>query len=116
MTMTKRITAFLLALILAMGCLTALAEGDAYPTKWDLTELYASEDEWMADYDAAMEMIPQIESFRGKLNTAQGLYDYLQFYALGELTRLENKMFLYAQMGYSLDASDPVFSTMLAKL
>ena len=116
MTMTKRIAAFLLALILAMGCLTALAEGDAYPTKWDLTELYASEDEWMADYDAAMELIPQIESFRGTLNTAQGLYDYLQFYALGELTRLENKMFLYAQMGYSLDASDPVFSTMLAKL
>ena len=42
MTMTKRIAAFLLALVLAMGCLTALAEGDAYPTKWDLTELYAS--------------------------------------------------------------------------
>ncbi|MGN0743075.1 MAG: M3 family metallopeptidase, partial [Candidatus Fimadaptatus sp.] len=116
MRMTKRIAAFLLALVMAMGCLTALAEGNTYPTKWDLTEIYASEDEWMADYDAVMEMLPQLESFRGTLNTAQGLYDYLQFFVVGELTRLENKLYLYANLGYSLDASDPVFSTLLARL
>ena len=85
MTMTKRIAAFLLALVLAMGCLTALAEGDAYPTKWDLTELYASEDEWMADYDAAMELI-HAAGYDGVWNClAQAAQRYCSLRVRGEI-------------------------------
>lgn len=55
--------ALLLVLALVMSSFAAAAE--TYPTQWDLTEIYADVDAWQADYDKAMEMIPQFESFRG---------------------------------------------------
>ena len=74
----KKWIAVLLALVLAMSSCVAMAE-EALPTQWDLTEIYADEEAWQADYDRVMELIPQHESYRGTLNTAQGIYDYFQF-------------------------------------
>lgn len=112
-----RLLAVLLALALSLTCcLSAAAEGK-YPTQWDLTEIYASVDEWQADYDRVMEeMLPQIETFRGTLNTAQGICDFYQFSHLGELTRLENKLYLYAYLGTSLNPADPVSTNLMAKI
>lgn len=78
----RKYLALLLVLVLAMSSCMAMAE-ETYPTQWDLTEIYADADAWQADYDKVMEMIPQHEAYRGTLNTAQGLYDYLQFAYLG---------------------------------
>ena len=107
--------ALLLVLVLAMSSCMAAAE-ETCPTQWDLTEIYADVDAWQADYDRVMEMIPQHESYRGTLNTAQGLYDYYQFAYLGELTQIQNRLYLYAYLGYNLNPADPVYSTLLMKL
>ena len=109
----------LLALVLALAMLLcsggAMAEG-SYPTEWDLTEIYPDVDAWMTDYNKVMDMLPQYEDYRGTLNTAQGLYDYYQFAYLGELTRLQQRLELYAYLGYYLNPADPVFTTLIAKL
>ena len=86
------------------------------PTEWDISSVYGSIDEWQADYDTVMEMIQHHEDYRGKLNTAQNIYDYFQFANFGELTRLQNKLYLYAELGYNLNPTDAAFSTLLAKL
>ena len=45
---------------------------EAIPTQWDLTEIYENMDACQVDYDRAMEILPQYESYQGTLNTAQG--------------------------------------------
>ena len=116
MRITKKLLAALLALVLALGGCMAAAEEEVLPTQWDLTEIYADVDAWQADYDRVMELIPQHESYRGTLNTAQGIYDYFQFAYMGELTRLQNRLYLYAYLGYTLNPADSTFSTLLTKL
>ena len=111
----KKWIAVLLALVLAMSSCVAMAE-EALPTQWDLTEIYADEEAWQADYDRVMELIPQHESYRGTLNTAQGIYDYFQFAYMGELTRLQNRLYLYAYLGYVLDPADPTFNALMTKI
>ena len=113
-THLKRL-ALLLAMAIVLSACPAIAE-EVYPTQWDPTEIYADLDAWNADYDKMMELIPQHENYRGTLNTAQGVYDYLQFAYLGELTQLQNRLRLYAHLGYNLNPSDPTYSTLLAKV
>lgn len=111
----RKLLAMLLALAMIFSCGAAMAE-ESYATSWDLTEVYPDVDAWMADYDKLMEMFPQYESYRGTLNTAQGIYDYFQFAYYGELTRIQQRLSLYAYMGYYLNPADPVFTTLMAKL
>ena len=113
----RRLLALLLALVLALGSFAAIAEEEkTYPTQWDLTEVYPDLDAWNADYEKVMELIPQHENYRGTLNTAQGIYDYLQFAYLGELTQMQCRLSLYADLGYNLNPADPTFTTLFAKL
>lgn len=113
----RRLLALLLALVLALGSCAAIAEEEkTYPTQWDLTEIYPDVDAWNADYDNVMELIPQHENYRGTLNTAQGIYDYYQFAYLGELTKMQCRLALYADLGYNLNPADPLFTTLYVKL
>ena len=112
----KKVLALVLTLALLLSVVvTASAEG-ALPTTWDLTSVYGSVDEWQADYDTVMKMLDNYEQYRGKLNNAQDIYDYLQFAYFTELTRLQGKLNLYASLGSNLDSTDPVFAQLNAKL
>ncbi len=108
--------ALLLTLALLLSVVVTAASEETLPTTWDISSVYASVDEWQADYDTVMEMLNNYEQFRGKLNNAQDIYDYLQFAYYTELTQLQNKLSLYAYLGSSLDSTDPVFTQLNAQL
>lgn len=112
----KKILALFLTLALLLSVMVSAAAENTLPTMWDLTSIYTSVDEWQADYDTVMEMLNDYEQYRGKLNNAQNIYDYLQFAYFTELTRLQNKLTLYANLGSSLDSTDPVFSRLNTQL
>ena len=112
----KKGLALFLSLVLLLSVMVTASAESTLPTTWDLTSVYGSMDEWQADYDTVMEMLNNYEQYRGKLNNAQDIYDYLQFSYYTELTRLQNKLSLYASLGSSLDATDPVFAQLNAKL
>ena len=112
----KKGLALFLSLVLLLSVMVTASAESTLPTTWDLTSVYGSVDEWQADYDTVMEMLNNYEQYRGKLNNAQDIYDYLQFSYYTELTRLQNKLSLYASLGSSLDATDPVFAQLNAKL
>ena len=118
--MKKWLAALLACVMLTTLAIPALAEGagtaESLPVKWDLTTIYASVDEWRADYDAVMDMLDRYDGFRGTLNTAQGIYDYLQFAYSTELTATQEKLYMYADLGKSLNTTDPVFTEMEALL
>lgn len=73
-------------------------------------------DEWQADYERATELLSQHESYRGTLHTAEAIYNYLEFAYMGELTRLEGKLYLYANLGNSLNPTDSVYKNQLSQL
>ena len=63
----RKWVAALFAIILTVSSCVVVAE-EALPTQWDLTEIYENVDAWQADYDRAMEILPQYESYQGTLN------------------------------------------------
>ena len=106
-----------LMLTMLLSCTpAALAAEDPLPVEWDLTEIYPDTDAWQADYDRVMELLDEYDSFRGTLNSAENIYAYFDFAYLSELTALQNKLYMYASLGYYLDPTDPVFNTLLAQL
>ena len=117
----KRWLAALLAcamlLTLAVPALAEVSEAqEALPVEWDLDSIYGSVEEWQADYDKAMAMLDRYEEFRGKLNNAQTIYDYLQFAYYTELTETQMKLRMYAQLGSALNSTDPVFTELNARM
>ncbi len=113
-----------LAMLLACAALSAMAVCAAaeaepageLPVEWDLDSIYASVEEWQADYDEVMAMLDRYDDFRGTLNSAQAIYDYLQFAYYTELTEKQMKLSMYAQLGSALDSTDPLFAELDAKL
>ena len=87
-----------------------------YPTKWNLEKIYASEEDWQADYDKVMGMLDGYDKFRGKLDNAKTIREYFDFAYFTEMTRIQQKLALYAKQGNSLNATDAVYKNMLAKL
>lgn len=93
-----------------------IEEAGKYPVTWDLDSVYASEEEWQADYDKAMEMLSGYDKFKGKLNNAETIKEYFDFAYFTELTRIQTKLWMYANLGNNLDATDGKFKNMLAKI
>ena len=114
----KLIGMIMAAMIAIIACGTAWGQSsDAeLPVTWDLSLVYESVDEWQADYDTVMEMLNQYEDFRGNLNNAETIHDYLVFAYLSELTQIQSRLYLYAELGYYLNPTDPVYSELLAQL
>lgn len=98
------------AMLLALAAPATAEAAEPLPVEWDLDSIYAGVEEWQADYDKAMGMLDGYEDFRGKLNNAQAIYDYLQFANYTELTEIQMKLRMYAQLGSSLNSTDPVFT------
>ena len=117
--MKKWLAMLLVCVMLLAAATCATAETGAteeLPVKWDLDSIYASVEEWQADYDEVMKMLDRYEEFRGKLNNAQSIYDYLQFVYYTELTEKQMKLDLYAHLGSALNSTDPLFTELNAKL
>lgn len=87
-----------------------------YPVKWNLDKIYASEEEWQADYDKVMAMFDEYDKYRGKLDNAKTIREYFDYAYFTEMSETQQKLMMYASLGNSLDATDPVYKNLLAKL
>ena len=76
------------------------------PTKWDLTDLFADEDAFEADMKRAEELIPKIESYRGTLNSAEGIQKILEDPDCREINAIICKAYMYTTFLYSMDPTD----------
>ena len=87
-----------------------------YPTEWNLEKIYASEEDWQADYNKVMGMLENYDKFRGKLDNAKTIREYFDFAYFTDMSKTQQKLMMYASLGNSLDATDPYFKNLLAKL
>ena len=115
--MLKRFIACMLCLVLLLACAQAetTAEGK-YPTSWDMTQIYETPEDWYADYERAMALVPQMESYRGMLNTPEGIYKAFDLGNESELSKIFARLSFYCNLGSSRMPADPMYAEMASKL
>ena len=82
------------------------------PTEWDLTELYADKAVWREDYNRWQTLFSQLPDYRGKLDSAQAVLDFIKEVKEGECNRLLHRLYLYAALGSKHDTADLEFAEM----
>jgi oligoendopeptidase F len=83
--------------------------------KWDLTDLYADDAAWEADYKSLETMLPKIASFKGKLgNSAEMLLKYLKFEE--ELNTKFEKVHMYSSLNKDLDLKNEKYQGMYQRV
>ncbi len=73
--------------------------------KWDLTDLYASDDAWKAKKDEAAAQFDKVLEFKGKLgSSSSALFECLKFDS--DLTRELVRLYIYASQKSDLDTRE----------
>ncbi len=79
--------------------------------KWDLTDLYKSDQDWENDLEKAKTMIEEAKKFTGQLSSsAKTLYDCLT--ARGKLNETTFSLYQYAHLNKDLDNRDSKYQAM----
>ena len=98
-----RIATFILSFLLVLPALTACAqESEPERYEWDLTDLYASVDDWEAAFTDLQNRLQDVDDYRGTLgDSAQSMSDALGFISdsYKELTR----MYIYTNLRRDAD-------------
>lgn len=95
---------------------TDTQEDYSYPTEFDLSDLYASIDDWNADYEKCKEIIDSLDGrFRGKLNNAEEISAFFDDPKVRELDFIFYKLYKYASLSSDVDQTDGVAADLLNK-
>jgi oligoendopeptidase F len=62
--------------------------------KWDIGKVYSGIEEWEKDFAKLKEIAPKLKGYKGKLNQAKELLDFLKLDE--EISRLADKLAVYA--------------------
>src|SRR3989339_1039728 len=112
-TIRHQVPVFFLAIMLIAATLAVRADEGDVPErssidskyKWDLSDMYASDEAWEADFAYIESKIPELESFKGKIS--QSGSDLLAFMKAYEDVRMKTENAgAYANMNLDTDTRD----------
>ena len=86
------------------------------PTEWDVTLFYPDEEAFNKDMDRVIELLPSYEKHRGKLNSKEGILQYIQDENIMEITAIIQNANMYQSALSSTDASDPLAMRVKARV
>lgn len=80
--------------------------------KWKITDLYASDDLWQADYTAITEKIPELAKYKGKVTTR----NLLKLFKLkDEIGNVVERLYVYANLKSHEDSSNTFYQGLTDK-
>jgi len=82
--------------------------------KWNLSLLYASNDDWEEDYRKVENELPQLLKFKGSLADSGKLGQFMQFYTNHSIMR-EN-LYVYANVRFFEDTRNAVYEEMKGRI
>lgn len=82
--------------------------------KWKVDEMYKDLQAWEKDFTILKEKAPKITRFSGKLASPEELFGYLNSYV--EISRLLNKLQIYAHLRSDEDTAKPEFQVLKNKI
>lgn len=72
--------------------------------KWQVSDIYASENDWQAACEEYKSKLPQLQAMQGQLNTAAAVCAALKLQE--ELAKLLDKIYAYARLQQDADNTD----------
>ncbi|MDU6340793.1 MAG: oligoendopeptidase F [Clostridium sp.] len=82
--------------------------------KWNINEVYSSDEAWEKDYKELQEEAPKLKWFEGKLKSGEVLIEYLELNE--EISRKAEKIYIYAHLKSDEDTSNPKYQSMRNKI
>ena len=82
--------------------------------KWDLSELFKSDDEFNKCFEEVLPLTQEFEKYKGKLNNSKDIYDYFKFN--DEVSLKVEKIYVYAFCKFDEDATNTVYQEMKGKV
>ena len=82
--------------------------------KWNLEDLYKSQDDWDKDYKQLVDDVEKFESYRGKFSDKETLKQYYIFDE--EFSRKFMNLYLYAFLGHDVNLKDSRYQNNLMKM
>lgn len=81
---------------------------------WDLEKIFATDDDWQAEYEKLLKDIPSIENYRGKIGqSADKMYKLFQ--KQDKLSERLGKLFVYSRMRYDQDTTNSFYQSIYAQ-
>ena len=77
---------------------------DSGSCKWQVSDIYASENDWQAACEEYKSKLPQLQAMQGQLNTAAAVCAALKLQE--ELAKLLDKIYAYARLQQDADNTD----------
>lgn len=82
--------------------------------KWNIEKVYASIEEWEKDFTKLKERSAALKDYQGRLGNSKDLLDYLKLNE--EVSRLAEKISVYAHLRSDEDTANPQFLTLKNKI
>lgn len=82
--------------------------------KWNIEKVYKNNEEWEKDFQKLKELSPKLTQYSGKLGAPKELYDYLKLSE--ELSRLAEKVFVFAHLKGDEDTTNTTYQTLKNKI
>ena len=82
--------------------------------KWDLNQIYKTEDEWLKDFEYVKSHGDKYLEFKGKLNNANMIYEYLKFDE--EFSKKADGVYMYAALKFDEDTSNSKYQELKGKV
>ena len=82
--------------------------------KWDLKQIYASEDDWLKDFEYVKANGDKYLEFKGKLNKANTIYEFLKFDE--EFSKKSDAVYMYAALKFDEDTSNSKYQELKGKI
>ena len=116
---TPNAKVFLLAVIVMLASANSYGQKSRVEIpanyKWNLTDLYSSDDVWRAAFNELSPKLDLVEKFKGTLTqSAQNLLKALQYNS--EISKAASKLYIYAGMNSDLDTRNMKYTGMKQEL
>lgn len=82
--------------------------------KWDLSKIYKTEEEWFKDYEYVKANSDKYLDFKGKLNNADTIYEFLKFDE--EFSKKADAVYMYAALKFDEDTSNSKYQEFKGKI
>ena len=82
--------------------------------KWKIEKVYSSTEEWEKDFEDLKKRAIELKKFNGQLNTGEKILEYLRLNE--EISRLAEKLYIYAHLKSDEDTSNPKYQSLMSKV